>query len=251
MRVSDDVAMVLDRCGTDGNALTLPPGQMDRKAYVAINKVLETAGGKWNRSAKAHLFDDPAADVLDQLLLTREITSKRTVLGYFPTPPAVVDSLLSLADLTAGLKVLEPSAGRGAIAGPVAATGCIVDCFEVDPANAEVIRMAGYAQHLTACDFLEVEPGGLPRYDRVVMNPPFAKQADVAHVTHALRFLRPGGLLVSVMALGVTFRLASAAVAFREMVAERGGEFVPVPDGSFKVSGTEVSTVIAVVPAGA
>jgi 16S rRNA G1207 methylase RsmC len=36
------------------------------------------------------------------------------------------------------------------------------------------------------------------------MNPPFARQADIHHVNHALKFLKPDGLLVSVMSAGVT-----------------------------------------------
>ncbi len=54
MRVEDDVLAVLSRAETNGNALVLI-GQLDRLMYERTNKVLEAAGGKWNRKAKAHM----------------------------------------------------------------------------------------------------------------------------------------------------------------------------------------------------
>lgn len=49
MRVENEVPTVLSRAATQGNALTLF-GQLDRRLYDRTNKVLEAAGGKWNRS---------------------------------------------------------------------------------------------------------------------------------------------------------------------------------------------------------
>lgn len=149
-------------------------------------------------------------------------------------------------DLKPGIVVLEPSAGRGAIAGPVAALGCDVLCVESDPANAEILRASGYAVTVACADFLTTNPRG---YDRVVMNPPFARQADLAHVTHALKALKLGGVLVSVMSNGVTFRQNAATVAFRALVDEHGGVFHDLPEGSFKASGTGVRACIVVIPA--
>ncbi len=80
------------------------------------------------------------------------------------------------------------------------------------------------------------------------MTPPFAKQADIQHVLHAYDFLKPGGLLVAVMSAGITFR-SGRAEEFRKLVADRGGSIDPLPDAAFKESGTDVRTVIAVIPA--
>ena len=96
-------------------------------------------------------------------------------------------------------------------------------------------------------DFLEVMPN--PIYDRVVMNPPFSRQADIMHVLHALQFLKPGGLLVSVMAASVTFRENKLTTDFRATVEARGGYIEPLPENSFKASGTGVNTVLAAIPA--
>jgi hypothetical protein len=55
MRVNEQVLAVLSRCATNGNCLTLPE-QLPRRDYVAINKVIEAAGGRWSRGARAHVF---------------------------------------------------------------------------------------------------------------------------------------------------------------------------------------------------
>lgn len=245
MKVATDVLSALDRAETDGPALRLT-GQLDRSLYTATNKVLEAAGGKWNRYKKAHLFDGDAAEAIEPVILTGEITSKKQEFGYFPTPAPVVERLIGLADLKPGMTVLEPSAGRGAIAGPVAALGCVVDCIELQESNASAIFDADYAALVLVRDFMTTVPG--IGYDRVVMNPPFAKQQDITHVEHALGFLKPGGLLVAVMSAGVMFRTGRAE-EFRKLVADRGGSFEALPDGAFKDSGTGVRTVIAAVPA--
>jgi hypothetical protein len=44
--------------------------------------------------------------------------------------------------------------------------------------------------------------GELGKFDRVVMNPPFDHGADIKHVEHARKFLKPGGRLVAVVANG-------------------------------------------------
>ena len=56
MRIDDDVLAVLSRSTVVGSSLVIPD-QLDRKLYVKTNKVLEAAGGKWNRKARAHVFD--------------------------------------------------------------------------------------------------------------------------------------------------------------------------------------------------
>jgi len=147
--------------------------------------------------------------------------------------------------------VLEPSAGQGAIANACADAGAIVDCFELMDANIAVLHKhnemrGGKLRRTLQADFLAQTPEA--SYDRVTMNPPFAKQADIKHVMHAHKFLKPGGLLVSVMGAGVTFRDNKLTQEFRALVDDRGGMIEPLPDGAFKAAGTMVRTVIVTIP---
>lgn len=237
MKVSEDVLVVLDAAETNGHALTLV-GQLDRKMYAAVNKVLEAAGGKWNRQAKAHLFAGEAADAVDQVILTGEISTHQE-LGWFPTPKPIVDIVIGQAELEPGMRVLEPSAGLGALALPAIEAGCIVTMVEIDMGR--VLALDGQGLEVVREDFLLMEQN--PWYDRVIMNPPFARQADIDHVTHALGFLKPGGRLVSVMSNGVVFRQNRKTVEFRALEPR----YVPLPSGAFRTSGTAIETVIVVI----
>lgn len=248
MQIQDDVLAVLSRATTSGNALTLT-GQLDRKLYERTNKALEAAGGKWDRKAKAHIFPAEAAERVEQMLATGQVEVPKDEFNYFPSPPSVVKRLLQLARVEPGMRVLEPSAGQGAIAWPCAAAGAVVDCYEAQQGNAAICAMGAPVDlgRTLVADFLTITPE--PVYDRVVMNPPFMKQLDIKHVLHALQFLKPGGLLVSVMASSVTFRDNKLTQDFRDLIRARGGDIEALPDGSFKASGTGVNTVIVTIPA--
>ena len=167
----------------------------------------------------------------------------------FPTPPAVVERMIAAAQLEPDMTVLEPSAGLGAIAMPVARLVSVVACIEQNQQVADRLRATGTVDGVTCADFLEIQPGPLLTYDRVMMNPPFRGQADIRHVTHALRFVKPGGLLVAVMSAGVEFRQDKTATGFRDLVADRGGRIERLPDDAFEASGASVRTVLAIIPA--
>jgi type I restriction-modification system DNA methylase subunit len=97
-------------------------------------------------------------------------------------------------------------------------------------------------------NFLEVSPhdafGPPGGFDAVCMNPPFSKRQDIIHVKHALKFLKPGGKLVSVMSAGVTFRQDNLTKDFRAMIEDNDGDFTQLAPGSFKSSGTNVNAVV-------
>lgn len=245
MKVDTEVLSVLDRAKTEGNALYLV-GQLERPLYTKANNVLEAAGGKWNRKAKAHIFDGEAAERIEQILLTGSIDIPKDEFEFFPTPPDVAARVIELADISAGQRILEPSAGRGALVEPLESLDVSVDCVEKMPANAKHLFGLGWLNRVAEGDFLSIEP--VPDYDRVLMNPPFSKQADIKHVMHALRFLKPDGLLVSVMAAGVVFRDNKLTIGLRDLIRERGGDIEALPEGSFKASGTGVNTVIVTIP---
>ena len=85
-------------------------------------------------------------------------------------------------------------------------------------------------------------------FDRIVMNPPFSKGADIAHVRHAFdHYLKPGGRLVAIMSEGPFFRQDRAATDFRNWLHQQGGDAEPLPAGSFRDSGTGVNARIVVV----
>ncbi len=172
--------------------------------------------------------------------------------GFFPTPDKVVERVIEEAYLINEhreqrfpLRVLEPSAGTGALASRAVAEGCRVDVIEIQPELAADLESQCAYGRVHLADFLAMPPalhGG--SYDRVIMNPPFDRGRDVDHVVHAWDFVKPGGRLVAVMSAGTEFRTDKKTTAFREFVARERGRFQDLPPGSFSEVGTNVNTVL-------
>lgn len=238
MKITQDVLEILSQGNTDGNKYFLPQIQLDRAMYVKVNKVLEAAGGKWNRSAKAHIFGYDAEQRMDEIILTGEVEVPKDEFEFFPTPERIVDMMFRQINMKEGDFVLEPSAGRGAIAFEAVARGAQVDCYELMDANFNYLNESGKV-HVEKADFMQIEPRA--EYDFVLMNPPFSKRQDVKHVEHAKKFLKKGGTLVAIMSAGVEFRQDKLTQEFRETVA-----IEKLPDGAFKESGTMVNTVMII-----
>lgn len=250
MKVSTDVMQVLDRCRVEGNKLYLPSEQLHRILYMAVDKVLKAAGGKWERKEKAHVFPKNVEDVIDNIMLTGEISTKKEN-DFFPTPPEIVQQMIELAEIHTGMDILEPSAGDGAIIRGLQDAGITESCSVIlVEKNSDLCdhlwENYGPRHTVVNLDFLEMIK--LPEDIQplvVLMNPPFSKQQDIDHVRHAFEMLAPKGRLVSVMSTGFTFRENKKSVAFREFV-KKYGEIIPLPEGSFKKSGTMINTVIVV-----
>lgn len=240
-QISPQVEDVLRRSRVERTTLFLPPDQLDRKLYEQVNDVLARLGGQWNRKARGHVFKVDPAEKLATVLETGKKPEKNP-LDFFPTPLDVLERMLVRAGLRDGMAVLEPSAGEGAIAVELARLGFTLDCVELDPERVAVLRSLGLAVH--EGDFLAYQTKG---YDRVLMNPPFTSKEDplvyIAHIRHAYSLLRPGGRLVSIAPGGFAFRDDKRTAEFRALVEAVGG-WVDLPQGSFTVSGTEVSTVL-------
>jgi hypothetical protein len=168
--------------------------------------------------------------------------------GFFPTPRAVVATMLEHADVKPGMLILEPSAGAGAILDEIAAAhpGARLAAFERHGALADILKAKGYT--VDQCDFTEREPEAT--FDRVLMNPPFENGQDAAHVRIAFAHLKPGGRLVAIMSPGPFFRSDERSRSFRMWFEESGGEKYELPEGSFRASGTGVSTVLVVIEKG-
>lgn len=247
--LSESVRDVLSRAACDGTLLRLPGDRLDRGLYVAVNDAIEAMGGKWNRKAGAHLFD---ADVAPKIaaLLNDGIVPEKNPDAFFETPPAIAQLVADAAALddipSDGMRVLEPSAGKGAIARALrdALPGdAILDTVELSAERATILRAAGFSVH--EGDFLAytAEP-----YDLIAMNPPFAITGDatawITHVRHALTLLRPGGRLIAIVPSGMVHRIDKRHQSFRDLMRDATVDLLP-PD-AFKSSGTGVSTCLLV-----
>lgn len=79
-------------------------------------------------------------------------------LDFFPTSPAVVQSMLDAAEISEGMAVLEPSAGMGHIADAIVAeSGVWPDVVELSASRRELLEAKGY-QLADASDFMQMQP---------------------------------------------------------------------------------------------
>lgn len=149
---------------------------------------------------------------------------------FFPTPPELVQNLVREADVKPGMRVLEPSAGKGDIADALRSAGAQVDTVEVSNTLRNILQAKGH--NVVGQDFTDFVPD--QQYDRIVMNPPFSDRMDAVHVQHAYDLLKPGGRLVAIMGEGSFFGSDKKAVAFRDWLGAAGGSSAKLPEGSFK-----------------
>lgn len=162
----------------------------------------------------------------------------------FYTPTPVARRVAARAEIAPGMSVLEPSCGEGALIkavleiAPVEITG-----YDTDADALDRIHLGSRDRiSLVTRDFLKVEPS--PTFDRVVMNPPFTRGADIEHVTHALGFVRPGGILVAITSPSWENAASRKAAAFRERLESFQYETEGIEAGSFKSSGTGIATMM-------
>lgn len=166
--------------------------------------------------------------------------------GFFPTQPEIVARMIEAARLPAGpFVMLEPGAGTAAILDAVAEEAPAAEfvIYERHLTLREILTGKGYA--LAGDDFTESDTGR--KVQRVLMNPPFEKGQDMAHVRRAFDHLEDGGRLVSIMSPGPFTREDRASREFRAWFDELGGEKVDLPAGAFKASGTGVSSVMVII----
>jgi len=243
-KIEPDVLAVLRQLTYDDDKVVISV-QLERKLYERVNKVLEAMGGKWNRKLKAHLFDGDAAEILEDTIHYGSYADTKKELQFYVTPANIAAMLVQAADIKPHQRILEPSAGTGALIDAIRKVyvGTNIDAYEIDPKHHATLAALVTGKACTA-NFIDVTP--TPVYDRVVMNPPFTRLQDVRHVGHAYNFLKPGGKLAAIMSPAWTYRTGQVAEAFRANVEAVRGKWKLLPPNSFAASGTGVTTGILV-----
>lgn len=249
--VAPEVKAVLaqvEYAGTD--LLKLPPG-LPRQLYIATNKVLESMGGKWDRRREGHVFPGDPRPKIREALGGQLVDEKKTFQAFY-TPPAVAGKLVDHVQHTAR-RVLEPSAGHGALALAVLDRFPFAEitCVELDPKAVAVLKKLN-VERVVNIDFLECTPETgrakyqLGTFDVVIANPPFTDGQDVEHVCKMWDFVAPGGRLIAVVSPAFKFRQGARWDIFRDFHERYRMEEEELPEGSFGEAGTNVRTILIV-----
>jgi hypothetical protein len=234
-------------------AATLDLPKVDPKVYKECKTLIERTGGKWVRGKGTHVYAEDPRPVIAEIIETGEMPRDADKdAAFWRTPAKVAERVIYYAGLQdpVPLRVLEPSAGDGALA--EAARNVypwrVLDlvCVEPDARRHAVLLGKGFkAEPSTFEEYAVSEP---EPFDAVIMNPPFAVAGHptlwAEHVVLAFGLLRPGGKLAAVVPdnlsrNGVPMRAVRALVKAHGLVS-------PLPAGAFKASGTGVNTTLLV-----
>ena len=183
--------------------------------------------------------------VINASLVKNIRKNKKHFTSFFPTPPELVSHIIKAANLEPDMKVLEPSAGMGDIAAAAREYTKYVDVVEIEPQLAEYLKTLGF--NPVQDDFLKINRPD--KYDRILMNPPFAQGFDSMHVQHAYTMLKPGGRLVAIVyGRAGEFRNQNHK-RFREFLKFANATVLPCPTESFKngFNPTKVDTKFIVI----
>jgi len=188
--------------------------------------------------ALAEFYGEVLPDAPSEAEAKRPSTEVARDLQFYPSPRPVAETVVDALHLRGGEAILEPSCGDGALmdelarrnadlrehllSGPVTVTG-----IEYDAGRADEARAKGH--HVMVANFLQVAPD--PRFDRVVMNPPFYGQHYRKHLDHAVKFLKPGGCLVCILPASAHYDHGTTI-----------GDWRDLPVGSFASTGTNIPT---------
>jgi 16S rRNA G1207 methylase RsmC len=156
----------------------------------------------------------------------------------FPTPKSTAEYVIELADIGAGMRVLEPSAGTGALLDELPFAADVV-AVEIMYSLVRRLREKYPSYSIVDGDFLEVGRG-LGVFDRIVMNPPFDHGLDIKHILYARELLAPGGRLVAICADGPKQR---------ERLFQLADIYEELPEDTFAAQGTRVRTAVVVIEA--
>ena len=246
MKLTQDQIEILREWKIEENRFYLQ-GQLDRKQYTDINQVLETIGLKWTRWKKAHIVEwlneSELKQAIDDICETGEVeTLQETIkkFQFYPTPKEVAEYLVGLADIQENDTILEPSAWLWNIADEIDKKEFkYMQLCEIDELKCIELDNLWYNVHEE--DFLEFTPNF--KYSKIIANPPFSKSQDVKHILYMYELLDEWGRIVSIASSSIQTREWKLYDELRAL----NPEFIELPDGSFKESGTLVNTVIVLI----
>lgn len=194
--------------------------QLDRADYEQLDAIFQRVAGGGHYQASGHRFErDPGPELAAVLATGLLPPDPKLRESWFATPEGVADNLAvnyACNELrikhALPLRVLEPSAGEGALADAMEKFHCEaadIVCVEPDPYRAAVCRAKGYRTFTMSFQTWAAEYGG-PPFDVVAMNPPFTEPGNPTawadHLLLAWTLLGPGGSLASIVPRSLQYR---------------------------------------------
>jgi hypothetical protein len=242
VKLSPKSIQFLENAKINGCCLYLPE-QIPRASYAEIARSLAKLGGKWDKTKNAIVFPADPTNDLNNLRLNQNITAQNDK-AFYPTPSAL--ALEMAIEVIGSARILEPSAGDGAIARIIrekiaeSSTSTVLEVCEINPERRNILRGDGF--EVIAEDFLSVTG----KWNAIVMNPPFNvtgdKSAWATHLLHAWQCLEEHGVIVAIVPDAILRGSNKNEQKCRELLLEHGS-YCRNPTNTFKHVGVKVSTL--------
>lgn len=231
IQVNHIVSNALANIGEDGYL------RIDEKLplseFAKVKHLLESLGAIWTSGkVQGYIFNEKTKAYFQEYLKSGKLPDLNP-LDYYPTPKEIVSQLSKIINPKNKKRILEPSAGDGAIAVSLRNKNPNVDVIELDDNRRSMLREQGF--NVIGDDFLAYN--GANKYDAIYMNPPFTGAEK--HIEKAFSLLEEGGEMVAVLPSSVEF-----AKEFENVRNMPGFRIEKLDGGAFKESGTNVNTCI-------
>jgi protein-L-isoaspartate O-methyltransferase len=117
---------------------------------------------------------------------------------FIPTPEYLIDIMIKKAEIKAGDRILEPSAGQGHIVEKLmqSSSDITIDAVEINKILQNSLRERNI--NLVGEDILKYKPE--EPYNKILMNPPFENLLFANHIIYCYKnLLKSGGKLITVV----------------------------------------------------
>ena len=163
-----------------------------KATYADACSVLAALGGTPSKD-DGYDFDYPIAEVLNEVIISGCLPDQ-VAHQYYPTPEKLARIAVEWADIGPDEECLEPSAGQGGIADAMPKDR--TTCVEISPLHCAVLRAKGLKT--VDADFLSWAMSA-PKFDCIVLNPPFSEGRAKLHTEYAAALLKSKGRLVAIL----------------------------------------------------
>lgn len=265
----NSVQEILEKCFVRDNMIVIPTEEIERKLYTKFKKHMEVHGFKWkggNTKSFVPTEGVTAQDALDHAINEPDEDLKQKY-QFFPTPEPMVKDLLYFAEIwpenilsdDRTIRILEPSAGRGAILdGIVEKLSDVVDrlnskgaplvelyaCELWDVNRKHLEKYYPYVK-IIGNDFLKLGPEYDNFFDFVIANPPFTGNQDIIHCSKMHEVINSNGRVTSITSTTWLRNTDKKSTTFRTYIDEvaRTSGYNSYQN-AFIESGTAIQTLI-------
>ena len=176
------------------------------------------------RELLQYMQDRPSINRAAQL--ERALVGQKIGTDFFPTPKALCQRMVAIANPQPGMTGCDPQAGNGNIAEAIREAGVEPVVVEISEPLREILEAKGF--QLIGRDFLQVQDR---EFDFIIANPPFSD--DIAHTRHAFSLLRDKGILVTIVGEGSFIATRQKQTQFQAWLESLGAEIEKLPPNSF------------------